>query len=158
MTETTPIIDKMNKKDIVALLSLFIAIVAMFWALLPLLIDTSPAESQKSEEVGDVVVSVAKSLVNAAKGIKETPPPPKEKTFIDKLINASFIGSLFITAITFVVAIIMYVFGAKKRMFNATIAVNIVTVGIHIFWIAVAMAIIFAAIRFLDTVGINFFD
>ncbi|MCH2037502.1 MAG: hypothetical protein MK137_02780 [Rickettsiales bacterium] len=154
MSESTAPIHNMSKKDLIALVTLSIAIIGMIWGLLPMALEPK-SEPKTSEEV---VVDIAKSLVNVAKGVKEAPPPPKEKTFVDAIADTSPTGSLVIAAATFITSIIVYVFGANKRLFSATIAVNIVTVAVQIFWIAVCIALIFAAIRFLEVVGIDFFN
>lgn len=157
MLEITPSKHSLNKKDIVAFVSLIIAFFGLFWAVLPMAMD-KPSQKQESMEVSEAVVEIAKSFLNSAnKEKKEKKPPPAEKTFLDKAIEMSFIGSLSVAFVSFVISVIVFAMGSKGRIFSAVIAVNIVTIGVHIFLIAVAIAIILLAIRFIAAVGTDFF-
>lgn len=142
-----------NKRDITALIALIIAFTGMLWAVFPVSIEQYN-QLKEEKEASRTVVDIAKSIVNAAKETKES-SSPAQKTLMDHIIQKSFFGSLSIAAISFVLSIIAYVLGAKKRVFRSTMLINIITVGINVFWVAIAIAIIYVAIRFLDVVGID---
>lgn len=144
---------RFNKRDTLAIVALSIAFLGMLWAALPF---AMPTEEKK--EVGEVVVDIAVSMIQAAKGTNAAEAPPPTKTFLDKVVENTFMGSLAVAAASFVLAIVMYIMGAKGRLFTATMTINIVTVALNLFLVAVAIALIFAAIRFIESVGLDFFS
>ena len=49
---------------------------------------------QEKKEVGQVVVDIAKSMLKAVKGKKSQEPLPPTKTFLEKVLENTFVGSL----------------------------------------------------------------
>ena len=57
-----------------------------------------------------------------------------------------------------VVSIVMYIMGAKRRLFSTTMIFNIVTLALNVLLLAAAIALIFAAIHFIESGDFNFFN
>ena len=144
--------DPLSKFDKLSNVALIMAFLGMFWAASPFVL---PQPEKK--EVGEVVVDIAKSMLKAVKGKKSLEPLPPTKTFLEKVLENTFVGSLALAVTSFVISIIMYIMGAKGRLFSATMIVNIVTFALNVLLLALAIALIFAAIRFLESGDFSIF-
>ena len=142
----------LSKIDKLSIVALIMAFLGMFWAASPFVL---PQPEKK--EVGEVVVDIAKSMLKAVKGKKSLESLPPTKTFLEKVVQNTFVGSLALAVTSFVISIIMYIMGAKGRLFSATMIVNIVTFALNVLLLALAIALIFAAIRFLESGDFSIF-
>ena len=75
----------------------------------------------------------------------------------DPLSKFDKLSILALAVTSFVISIIMYIMGAKGRLFSATMIVNIVTFALNVLLLALAIALIFAAIRFLESGDFSIF-
>lgn len=143
----------LTKFEKISYVALIMAFLGMFWALSPFVLP-----KQEKKEVGQVVVDIAKSMLKAVKGNKSQEPLLPDQTFLEKVVENAFGGSLVLAVTSLVVSIVMYIMGAKRRLFSTTMIFNIVTLALNVLLLAAAIALIFAAIHFIESGDFNFFN